>query len=62
MYPLRLSSAGLVYKHFGQRVIAQILGWDLVDPRVEVVYQKIYDDFVLAVGEGHVALDWATGL
>ncbi|KAI8823684.1 metal-dependent protein hydrolase [Fimicolochytrium jonesii] len=47
-YDILLSSAGLVYKHFGRRVVAEILGWTNEDPRLDVVYQKIYDDFVLA--------------
>ncbi|KAJ3170379.1 hypothetical protein HDU88_009008 [Geranomyces variabilis] len=47
-YDILLSSAGLVYKHFGQRVIAELLKWQPSDPRLPVVYQKIYDDFVLA--------------
>ncbi|KAJ3132423.1 hypothetical protein HDU90_006938 [Geranomyces variabilis] len=47
-YDILLSSAGLVYKHFGQRVIAELLKWQASDPRLPVVYQKIYDDFVLA--------------
>ncbi|KAI8904166.1 metal-dependent protein hydrolase [Powellomyces hirtus] len=47
-YDILLSSAGLVYKHFGRRVVAQILGWQESDPKLDVVYQKIYDDFVLA--------------
>ncbi|KAJ3019854.1 hypothetical protein HKX48_001683 [Thoreauomyces humboldtii] len=47
-YDILLSSAGLVYKHFGRRVVAQILGWEDSNPSLSIVYQKIYDDFVLA--------------
>ncbi|ORY39577.1 putative GAMM1 protein [Rhizoclosmatium globosum] len=45
-HSIKLSSAGLVYKHFGREVIANILGWNLTDPRLELVYQKTYDDFI----------------
>ncbi|KNC99124.1 uncharacterized protein SPPG_05382 [Spizellomyces punctatus DAOM BR117] len=47
-YDIKLSSAGLVYKHFGRQVVAQVLGWEVTDPKLAVVYQKVYDDFVLA--------------
>ncbi|KAJ3068995.1 hypothetical protein HDU98_007921 [Podochytrium sp. JEL0797] len=45
-HSIKLSSAGLVYKHFGREVIANILNWSPSDARLELVYQKIYDDFV----------------
>ncbi|KAJ3344747.1 hypothetical protein HDU83_004769 [Entophlyctis luteolus] len=45
-HSIKLSSAGLVYKHFGREVIANLLDWPESDPRVEIIYQKVYDDFV----------------
>ncbi|KAJ3278580.1 hypothetical protein HK104_002210 [Borealophlyctis nickersoniae] len=51
-HDIKLSSAGLVYKHFGRDVISVILGWAKEDPRLEVVYQKVYDDVILAVSLG----------
>ncbi|KAJ3120131.1 hypothetical protein HK100_012935 [Physocladia obscura] len=42
----KLSSAGLIYKHFGLRVIAAVLAWDLDHPRLNQVHAKVYDDFV----------------
>ncbi|KAI8802431.1 metal-dependent protein hydrolase [Cladochytrium replicatum] len=45
-HDIKLSSAGLVYKHFGKEVIADILGWEHADPRLETVWLKAYDDLV----------------
>ena len=45
----RLSSAGLVYKHFGRQVIAQILKLEESHQNVELLYWKIYEEFVEAV-------------
>ncbi|KAJ1959929.1 hypothetical protein IWQ62_004420 [Dispira parvispora] len=43
----KLSSAGLVYKHFGREIIAQLLNLD--EESVETLYTKLYDDFVEAL-------------
>ncbi|KAI9344997.1 metal-dependent protein hydrolase [Obelidium mucronatum] len=45
-HSIKLSSAGLVYKHFGREVIASLLQWAPTDSRLELVYQKTYDDFI----------------
>jgi len=42
---IRLSSSGLVYKHFGRRVLAEIAG-DLNEQELEEVYYKIYDNYM----------------
>uniref|UniRef100_UPI00398E3E7B MYG1 exonuclease n=1 Tax=Pristiophorus japonicus TaxID=55135 RepID=UPI00398E3E7B len=42
----KLSSAGLVYLHFGRRVLAGALGLDGADPRVGVLHDKLYENFV----------------
>ncbi|CAN8003689.1 unnamed protein product [Ixodes hexagonus] len=42
----KLSSAGLVYAHFGRDVIARTLGWKLDDPNVEKIYDKVYENFM----------------
>ena len=39
-FTTKLSSAGLVYKHFGREVVAAELGFGLDDPRLETVYLK----------------------
>ncbi|KAJ1661100.1 hypothetical protein IWQ61_000036 [Dispira simplex] len=43
----KLSSAGLVYKHFGREIIAQLL--NLEEESVETLYIKLYDEFVEAL-------------
>lgn len=45
----KLSSAGLVYMHYGKAIIAQHTKLPLDHPDVELLYQKLYDDFVEAV-------------
>ncbi|KAJ3040056.1 hypothetical protein HDV00_011505 [Rhizophlyctis rosea] len=47
-HDVKLSSAGLVYKHFGRQVVARVLRWTLEDPNLETVFLKVYEDFVLA--------------
>lgn len=37
----KLSSAGLVYKHYGREVVASLLGLDASNPDVEVVYLQV---------------------
>ncbi|ERF71180.1 hypothetical protein EPUS_06009 [Endocarpon pusillum Z07020] len=45
----KLSSAGLVYMHFGRAIIAQHTKLPTVHPDVELLFQKLYDDFVEAI-------------
>eukprot|EP00127_Corallochytrium_limacisporum_P005395 Clim_evm7s204 gene=Clim_evmTU7s204 len=45
-HSIKLSSAGLVYKHFGREIVANVLGWSRDDPRLEEVYQRVYTDFI----------------
>jgi uncharacterized UPF0160 family protein len=45
----KLSSAGLVYMHFGKAIIAQHTRLPTDHPDVELIYQKLYDDFIEAV-------------
>lgn len=45
----KLSSAGLVYMHFGKEIIAQHTKLPVDHPDVELLYQKLYDDFIEAV-------------
>jgi len=44
----KLSSAGLVYMHYGRAIIAHSTGMSLDSPDLELLYQKLYDDFVEA--------------
>lgn len=45
----KLSSAGLVYMHFGKAIIAQRLGVSEDNEAVGVIYEKIYEDFIEAL-------------
>ena len=45
----KLSSAGLIYMHFGRSIISQRTGLSESDPNLELLYQKLYKDFVEAV-------------
>src|SRR5947209_1880517 len=45
----KLSSAGLVYMHFGKAIIAQHTKLPIDHPDVELLFQKLYDDFIEAV-------------
>eukprot|EP00455_Lapot_gusevi_P049474 TRINITY_DN7021_c0_g1_i3.p1 TRINITY_DN7021_c0_g1~~TRINITY_DN7021_c0_g1_i3.p1 ORF type:complete len:377 (-),score=91.50 TRINITY_DN7021_c0_g1_i3:74-1069(-) len=45
----KLSSAGLIYKHFGREIIASELGAEAAPQLVELVYQRIYDSFIEAI-------------
>ena len=49
-YTTKLSSAGLIYRHFGREVIAKLCDWNLDThkERVELLYQRLYDVFVEA--------------
>jgi uncharacterized UPF0160 family protein len=45
----KLSSAGLVYMHYGKAVIARVTGLNEGSEEVEILFQKLYDCFVEAV-------------
>merc|ERR1712230_177728 len=44
----KLSSAGLVWMHYGHRIINAVTGISEKDADCELLYQKIYEDFVEA--------------
>ncbi|ODQ77832.1 hypothetical protein BABINDRAFT_163219 [Babjeviella inositovora NRRL Y-12698] len=52
-YKTKLSSAGLVYKHFGKEIISEKLNLSLSDAKqalqIDLLYLKIYKDFVEAL-------------
>ncbi|WJX34298.1 hypothetical protein P8452_22424 [Trifolium repens] len=48
-FATKLSSAGLVYKHFGLEIIANVLRLDEDHPHVHKLYPTIYKNFVEAV-------------
>ena len=45
----KLSSAGLVYKHFGRRIIALHTGLAESDPTVDLLLMRMYNNFVEAI-------------
>lgn len=44
----KLSSAGLVYMHYGKHIIATCTGLQQDSADAELLYQKLYDDFIEA--------------
>lgn len=42
----KLSSAGLVYIHFGKNILSQILEVKVDDPITDVVFDNVYENFV----------------
>lgn len=42
----KLSSAGLVYCHFGKDIVSSILETSLEDHVTETIYDKVYEHFV----------------
>ncbi|EMD42031.1 hypothetical protein CERSUDRAFT_79631 [Gelatoporia subvermispora B] len=45
----KLSSAGLVYKHFGKEIIASRLRVSVDDPKVETLWLKLYREFIESI-------------
>lgn len=45
-FSTKLSSAGLVYKHFGREVIANVCGVPETDERVQQLWIKLYKEFI----------------
>ncbi|KAG9123643.1 hypothetical protein FRC07_014403 [Ceratobasidium sp. 392] len=45
----KLSSAGLIYKHYGKEIIAKQLGLSPTDPTVELLWLKAYGHFIEAI-------------
>lgn len=48
-FSTKLSSAGLVYKHFGREVVSAVLNEEESSEVVNEIYVKIYKDFVEAI-------------
>ncbi|PVG01193.1 Ni-binding urease accessory protein [Serendipita vermifera] len=45
----KLSSAGLVYKHFGREIIARLMGWPADDSRTQILWLKMYKDYIESI-------------
>jgi len=48
VHETKLSSAGLVYKHFGKDIIAEKTGLDAGSDDTEILHKKLYDDLIEA--------------
>jgi len=57
-YDIKLSSAGLVYKHFGKEIVRNIaqelisqykVDLTLNEENIDLIYQRLYDNFILYV-------------
>lgn len=42
----KLSSAGLIYVHFGKKLIAQLTGQAETEPIIDKIYDKVYEKFM----------------
>ena len=45
-YGTKLSSAGLVYLHFGKEMLSSVTGISLDDPAMPRLYEKVYEKFI----------------
>lgn len=48
-FQTKLSSAGLIYKHYGKQIVSKIMGLPEGDPDVETVYVAAYKNFMEAI-------------
>ena len=48
-YEIRLSSAGLVYHHFGERILADQMKRPVEDKETQIVYDRIYEGFIMEI-------------
>ncbi|KAG8219833.1 metal-dependent protein hydrolase [Butyriboletus roseoflavus] len=48
-FTTKLSSAGLIYKHFGKEIIATQIGVEADHPKVHVLWLKVYKEFIEAI-------------
>lgn len=46
-FNVKLSSAGLVYRHFGKEIVAKELGLPQDHPTVHTLWLKVYEQFML---------------
>jgi len=45
-FTTKLSSAGLIYKHFGEEIISRRIERAKTDPSVQILYKKLYKEFI----------------
>lgn len=60
-YKTKLSSAGLVYKHFGREIISTVISLDenneIEKKKIDFLYDKIYSDFIEAIDANDNGID-----
>lgn len=60
-YQTKLSSAGLIYKHFGREIISTVISLDEKieneKAKIDFLYEKIYSDFIEAVDANDNGID-----
>ncbi|CAH2351032.1 MYG1 protein [[Candida] railenensis] len=56
-FKTKLSSAGLIYKHFGKEIISHHLDLSIQDANVELLYLKIYKEFIEALDANDNGID-----
>ncbi|KAK4472461.1 hypothetical protein MN116_003711 [Schistosoma mekongi] len=49
MWDVKLSSAGLVYVHFGKRVLSLLTGLEVDHEVLEKIFMRIYESFILEI-------------
>eukprot|EP00123_Amoebidium_parasiticum_P001308 comp12364_c0_seq1/m.7249 comp12364_c0_seq1/g.7249 ORF comp12364_c0_seq1/g.7249 comp12364_c0_seq1/m.7249 type:complete len:335 (-) comp12364_c0_seq1:468-1472(-) len=45
-HKIKLSSAGLIYKHFGREIVKKLAVGELSEADLELIYQRIYDELI----------------
>lgn len=45
-WEIRLSSAGLIYFHYGEKILADQMKRPVDDKDTQIVYRKIYEEFI----------------
>ena len=48
-FQTKLSSAGLIYKHYGKQIVSEMMGTPDGNPDVETVYNAAYKNFMEAI-------------
>jgi len=48
-FSTKLSSAGLVYKHYGKELVTNFADGSLPEAAIDLMYKKVYEDFIEAV-------------
>lgn len=58
---IKLSSAGLVYYHYGKDIISEICNGQVKEPHLTKIYQNVYNDFIEHIDGIDNGVDIASG-